>query len=194
VPAATRESSLSLVSSWIALLWLIFIADVALRHVGFFMSDVAGLRPHSLGGLWGVLGSHLLHANLAHISANSIALLILGWLSTGYSRVLTAWAVVYSALVAGAFTWLIGDPLSVHVGASGVLYGLIGFLVMNGLVRKGCLPLLIAIPVGALFWLVLPAMLPTAETRVQMISWEMHLGGFVGGAIASWQLRKQRPA
>jgi membrane associated rhomboid family serine protease len=144
-------------------------------------------------GLWGILGAHLLHANLAHITANSVALLILGWLSLGYSRALTAWAVVYAALGSGALTWVIAPAGPIHVGASGIIFGLIGFLVVNGLTRRGFLPLLIAIPVAVIFWTALPAMLPTQAVREQLISWQMHLGGFLGGALASWQLRRERP-
>lgn len=190
--SATSSSSLSLVLAWLLFLWLVFLAQkVLLGVLGLDLAAYAGLQPHTLHGLWGILGCHFLHANVAHIASNSLGLLILGLLSCWYSHRLTAWAVVYSAVGAGAFTWLVAPAGAVHIGASGVLFGLIGFLVANGLVRRSWIALLVAIPVGLLFWLVLPGLLPSDVNRAQLISWQMHLGGFLGGALASWELRKQ---
>lgn len=190
----SRSSAIAIVLAWIAVLWLVFLVQVALLGMaGIDLADVAGLRPRSLPGLWGVLGAHLLHAGLAHLVSNSIGLLVLGLPACWYSRRLTAWAVIYAALFAGMFTWLVASRGSVHVGASGVLFGLVGFLVVNGIVRRSWGALLLAIPVGLLFWLVVPGMLPTEANREQMISWQMHLGGFLGGAWASWALRHDKP-
>jgi membrane associated rhomboid family serine protease len=187
----TSSSSLALVVAWLLFLWLVFLAQKILAAVlGIDLVAYAGLQPRTLHGLWGILGAHLLHANLAHIASNTLGLLILGLLGCWYSKRLTAWAVAYSAVGAGAFTWLVAPAGAVHIGASGVVFGLIGFLVANGIVRRSWGALLIAIPVGMLFWLVLPGLLPSEANRAQLISWQMHLGGFLGGALASWELRK----
>lgn len=189
----TSASSLSIVLTWLAGLWLVFIAQIVFAAtLGLDLAAYAGLQPRTLHGLWGILGAHLLHANVAHIASNSVGLLILGLLSCWYSHRLTTWAVLYSAIGAGLFTWVVAPAGAVHLGASGVLFGLIGFLVINGLVRRSWGALCIAIPVGLLFWLVLPGLMPSEANRAQLISWQMHLGGFLGGALASWELRKQR--
>lgn len=193
--SATSSSSLALVLAWLMFLWLVFLAQVILQAViGLDLAGYMGLQPRTLHGLWGVLGAHLLHANVAHIASNSVGLLILGLLGCWYSHRLTAWAVAYSAVGAGAFTWLIAPAGPVHIGASGVVFGLLGFLVANGIVRRSWGALLIAIPVGVLFWAVLPGLLPSDANRAQLISWQMHLGGFLGGALASWELRQVRAA
>ena len=185
------------VAGWLAVLWVIFIVDVVLRAtLGLFIADYAGLRPRDVHQLWGILSAHFIHANLEHIAANSIGLLITGWLACRYSRKLTAFAVLYAMLIAGTLTWLFGswgEPRPVvHVGASGVIFGLIGFLLANAIVRFDWVAIVVGILVGWLFLDALPGMLPPGERGGPPISWEMHLGGFIGGVLASWNLRKER--
>jgi membrane associated rhomboid family serine protease len=184
------------VVGWLAVLWTIFFIDVALRTMaGFSLPDHVGLRPREIHGLWGILCAHALHANLAHIVANSLALVVLGWLSCRYSRKLTVLAVIASMLISGGFTWLVGSwgetrPM-VHIGASGVIFGLIGFLLANAIFRFDLVAIIVGILVGWLFIGALPGMLPVDQGGPP-VSWEMHLGGFVGGVMASWSNRKKQ--
>ncbi|MBN8524417.1 MAG: rhomboid family intramembrane serine protease [Planctomycetes bacterium] len=195
MPAAssTRSSSIVIVASWLAFLWAVFVADVILRAAHIIdLAMVIGLRPRTKDGLWGIAGSHILHANLEHIVSNSVGLLVLGLTSCWYSQRLTAWAVFYAAICSGTLTWLIAPAGSVHIGASGVLFGLVGFLVFNGLFRRSWGAFFLALLIGVLASGIVPGMLPTAENAANLISWQMHLGGFIGGAIASWQLRREK--
>jgi membrane associated rhomboid family serine protease len=194
-PSSKRNSSLVVVTSWLAVLWLVFVVDVLLRAMNIVdLAVIAGLRPRTVDGLWGILGSHFLHANLEHIVSNSIGLLVLGLTSCWYSQRLTAWAVVYAAIGSGTLTWVIAPTGSIHIGASGVLFGLVGFLVFNGLFRRSWGAFFLALLIGVLASGLIPGMLPTAANKAQLISWQMHLGGFLGGALASWQLRRERAA
>jgi membrane associated rhomboid family serine protease len=192
-------SDLSVVVSWLGFLWCIFILDTILRSVfGIWLANWGGLKPREIDGLVGIITAHALHANLPHILANSFSLLILGWVSCGYSRSLTGVAVIYSMLFAGIFTWCFGSwnhPGAVHVGASSIVFGLIGWLVANGIFRRGCLPLILGFLIfllygGALIGALPPP--PDENGQVAPISWEMHLGGLFGGIMASWHLRKER--
>ena len=187
---------LTLVVGWLAVLWAIFIVDMILRTVlGIWIANWFGLRPRETDGLLGIITSHFLHANLAHIMANSIGLLILGFVSCKYSRSLTAVAIGYSMLLAGVLTWCFGSwshPGTVHVGASGVIFGLIGWLAANGIFRRGWSSLILGILVLFLYGGAIPGMLPSADEKVAQVSWEMHLGGFLGGVLASWHLRKEK--
>lgn len=192
-------SDLSVVVSWLALLWVVFVVDVALRvFADLWIAEWLGLRPGRIDGLPGIVTAHLLHATPAHLIANSVGLLVLGWLACANSRTLTALAVLYSALSAGIFTWCSGlaqPSIVVHVGASGIAFGLVGFLLANALFRRGCLPIFLGVLVFVLFAGSLIAMFPPAEgATVQAVSWQMHLGGFIGGVIASWQLRRRTAA
>ena len=191
---------LYLVVGWLAVLWAIFIVDMVLRAVfDIKIAGWLGLRPRDIDGLLGIITSHFLHADLGHITANSVGLLLLGWLSCKYSRSLTLVTVLYSMLIAGSLTWLVGswspppgsDP-PVHVGASGVIFGLIGWLVANGLFRREWRSFFIALLVVVLYGGALPGVLPSNAPQMAQISWEMHLGGFIGGVLASWHMWKQK--
>lgn len=192
-------SDLSVVLSWLALLWAVFALDVTLRTTsGIWIAEWLGLRPGRVAGLPGIVTAHLLHAHLAHLITNSVALLLLGLLSCRISRTLSGLAMLYSALIGGVLTWCSGlfqETDAVHVGASGVAFGLIGFLLANALFRRGCLPVLIGVLVLALFAGSLTTMFPPRPDEVVLpISWQLHLGGFIGGVIASWQLRRRTAA
>ncbi len=190
---------LYLVVGWLAVLWVIFIVDIVLRAVfNIWIAGWLGLHPRSVDSLVGIVTSHFLHANLAHITANSVGLLLLGWLSCKYSRSLTLVAILYSMLIAGSLTWLVGSwsapagQLPVHVGASGVIFGLIGWLVANGIFRREWTSFFISLLVLVFYGGALPGVLPSNDAQVAQISWEMHLGGFIGGVLASWHMRKQK--
>ncbi|MBA3936355.1 MAG: rhomboid family intramembrane serine protease [Planctomycetes bacterium] len=189
---------LQVVVGWLALLWVIYIIQLALWNLaGYSLVDTFGLWPRKLHGLIGILTAHFLHGSLAHIAANSIGLLILGWASCGYSRALTGAAVGYAMLCAGFFTWCFGSwnhPSEVHVGASGVIFGLMGFLLANGLFRRDLFAIFLGLATLVLFGSGLTAALPPTLTHAPtlQVSWEMHLGGFVGGILASWQYRRAK--
>ncbi len=202
-----QSSSLLLVSSWLVFLWLVFVVDILLRvfgealakvfgwgrhEDGIWLANWLGLRPREFEGLWGIAGCHILHADIRHIASNSVGLLVLGLVSCWYSQKLTALAIFYSAVVSATLTWLIAPAGSVHIGASGILFGLVGFLACNGLFRRSWGAFLLAVPIGILLSGLVPGMLPSGANKAQLISWQMHLGGFIGGALASWQLRREK--
>jgi len=191
--ARVPASDFEFVVRCVAVLWLVFAIDILLRvSCKVVIAYALGVRPREAVGLLGIVFAPLLHAGFQHLLANSCGLLLLGLISCGYGRRLTLVAVGWSWALSGALAWLIGASGSVHIGASGVIFGLIGFLLANGLLRRGCLPQVIALCTLLLYGAALPAMFPSpGRDRMILLSWEMHLGGFIGGVIASWQLRKR---
>lgn len=183
------------VVGWLALLWAVFILNAVLVvSVGLDLRLVLGLWPREWPGLIGIVTAPLVHADYRHLLGNSLALLPLGWIACRYSRRLTMVAVAYAMLVSGLLAWMLGTPGTPHIGASGVVFGLIGFLVLNGLVRGGCWPLLITLVVGFLFGGAIATVLERKTPDGQLLSWQMHLGGLLGGAAAAWHQRKAKPA
>ena len=147
-----------------------------------------GIRPRTVAGLWGILFAPFLHGNFAHLLANTVPLVSLGWLvmlrETGDWLVVT----IIAALCAGLGTWLIGSPYSVHIGASGVIFGYFGFLLLRGYFERSvtaiAFSILVAFLYGGIIWGVLP--------NQPGISWEGHLFGFLGGVLAARLLSKPR--
>lgn len=140
-----------------------------------------GVQPRTLSGLRGILFAPFLHASFAHLISNTVPLLLLGWLVMWRDARHFIPVTLLAMLGAGLLPWLIGAPGSVHVGASGVVFGYLGFLILAGWFARSfasiALSLLVAAAWGGLVFGVLPGQ--------PGISWEAHLGGFIGGAFAA---------
>ena len=148
------------------------------------------LEPRSVGGLPGVAAMPFLHAGWTHLLANTPALLILLALLAG-SRA-RSWLVVASIiLLSGGLLWLFGRS-ALHVGASGLVFGLITFLMAAGWFERRLLAVLVAVVTAVLFGGVLIAgVLPTAGAHV---SWDGHLCGAAAGVLTAYALTGRRTA
>jgi membrane associated rhomboid family serine protease len=148
-----------------------------------------GVLPRTAIGLRGIIFAPFLHGSLAHLLANSIPFVILGWLvmlrDPRHFTTVTLVTMVSSGLMA----WLIGAPGSVHVGASGVIFGYLGFLMLSGWYARSVGSIAVSVLV-TIFWggLVLGVMPGQAG-----VSWQAHLGGFIGGVYAARMFRVARP-
>ncbi|MEM1252891.1 MAG: rhomboid family intramembrane serine protease [Cyanobacteria bacterium P01_H01_bin.21] len=146
--------------------------------------DRYGIRPRSLSGLWGIVFAPLLHGGFSHLIANTVPMLTLSWWVM--LRSIGTWlaATVMITVIGGAGTWLIARGGSVHIGASGLIFGYLGFLLGRGYYERTmgaiAISLFILVTYGAMFW----GLLPTQPG----ISWEGHLFGFIGGIVAAYWL------
>lgn len=146
-----------------------------------------GIRPRTEEGLIGIVAAPFLHANFAHLIANTGAFIVLGLLVAGVSR--RFWPVTVGvALISGAAVWLIGAPNTVHVGASGLVYGYAAFLVAWGIVTRRASSILVAILVVLLYGGLVFGVLPTQEG----VSWQGHLFGAIGGVVMAIVLSPRR--
>ena len=147
-----------------------------------------GIIPRTERGLLGILFAPVLHGSVAHLVANSVSLLILGWLTLALAGRKRFWIVsAASALGAGLCAWTLGAPGTVHIGASGVIFGYLGYLMLSGWFERRVMPIIISLGVTALWGGMVLGVLPG-----QMgISWQAHLGGFIGGVLASRWLHKK---
>ena len=147
-----------------------------------------GVRPGEWRGLIGVLTGPLIHGSIEHVLANSLPLLVMGTLALyAYPRA-TRWAVPIMWLSGGIGTWLVGRE-SWHFGASGVAHGLMFFVFVIGALRWDRR----AIAVACATFLLYGGMLVTVLPREEGISWEYHLFGALGGALAAILFRKLDP-
>ena len=142
----------------IPVLFLIEAIDVG---IGAGRLDVAGgIIPHRIDGLDGVIFSPFLHAGWDHLYGNSMPLILVGTfaLAGGTRRFL--WSTLVIMLVSGFGVWIIGDPSTVVVGASGVIFGYLGLLVARGFVERSWWNLGVAAFIGLLYWYQLYNVLP----------------------------------
>ena len=162
----------------IAIFWVVEIADLLVFNGGL---DRYGIQPHSLIGLRGIVFAPFLHGGMGHLIANTIPFLTLGWLTMIQETSDFYIASIMSALVGGLGVWAFGSPNSVHIGASILIYGYLGFLLLRGYFQKNfpsiALSIFVAIAYGSFIWGVFPSEIG--------VSWQGHLFGFVGGAMAA---------
>lgn len=161
----------------LATLWGVFAGNVVVGGglLGF------GIHPRTVQGLWGIAAAPFLHASLEHLVANSVPLVVLGWLVMLRDR-RHFWPVtIIAALGSGLTAWTIGAPGTVHVGASGVIFGYLGFLLLAGWFARSAGAILLSVLVTVLWGGLVFGVLPGQVG----ISWEAHLGGFLGGVLAA---------
>ena len=183
IPVFWRNVQIALVT--VAVLWLVLFLNVLLP------TDLRmyGLRPRSVEGLWGILFSPLLHGNLHHLTANTGALFVLLVVSLSFSRRLTITAILTITFLGGGLVWLLGGSNTVHIGASGIIYGLIGFLLFIGFFRHEWKALFLSLIVFFLYGGLLVSLL----RYVPGISWTSHFFGFLSGVLAASWTRDRSP-
>lgn len=161
-----------------AALWAVFLADWILP-VDF---NRWGITPRHIGGIWGILFSPFLHANLGHLLSNFLPLMILLVLLLATQRD-GWWIVLQIVLLGGLLLWIFGRP-AVHVGASGLIYGLIAYLMAAGFRQGRFGPALAALLVGFLYGgTLLWGILPTVDEHV---SWDGHLTSAIAGGLLGY--------
>jgi membrane associated rhomboid family serine protease len=171
--------------SVVPVLFLVELVDLQLDGE---LDRAGGIIPHDPAGLDGILFAPFLHAGLAHLLANSAPLILIGTfvLAAGTRRFL--WSTLLIALVSGLGVWFVGQPDTVVVGASGIIFGYLGVLFARGAVERSWWNIGVGLLIGLMYGWQLIAVLPTDER----ISWQAHLFGFVGGLLAAVIFRRRR--
>ena len=147
-----------------------------------------GIQPRDVDGLVGVASSPFLHGPWRHLIANTVPFLVLGGLVLTRGRAVWLKATVFIAVFGGAATWLLGRSGN-HIGASGVVFGYLGFLVASAVVERSVGAILAAIAAVVLYGGIVWGVVPSGT-----VSWEGHLFGLVAGVVAAFALRRAAPA
>jgi membrane associated rhomboid family serine protease len=178
------KMSILIPAAFIILLWIVYLSqsefNLPFAHYG--------ILPRQISGLPGILSAPLVHADLGHLISNTPALFILS-ITVFYfypDSSLKVMGLIY--LATGILVWLFAREVY-HIGASGLIYGLLGFLFFSGVFRRDnrsiALALLITFIYGGLIWGIIPG--------VKGISWESHLFGGISGIVVAFIFRKQDP-
>jgi membrane associated rhomboid family serine protease len=180
----TIQQELSGVIAFVAVIWGIFILDCLLP----FDITTLGLTPRTLVGLVGIPATPFLHANLQHLLSNTVPLFVLLTLLAGSNA--RSWEIVIEVvLLGGLLLWIFGRNAT-HVGASGLIFGLMAFLIISGFREKRIVPLIVSVIVGFLYGsTLLTGVIPRFGSQV---SWDGHLFGAIGGGIIAYVLTRER--
>ena len=171
----------------VLVLWAVEVLD---RMVFAGALDLYGISPRTWVGLRNIAISPFLHAGFGHLFANTLPLVVLGWLvmlrNTRDFFVVT----FIAAVISGLGIWLFGASNTVHIGVSGVIFGYLGYLLWRGYLERSVVAIVLAVMAlffyGGMLWGVLPGR--------EGVSWLGHLFGFAGGMIAAYVVTERRPA
>jgi membrane associated rhomboid family serine protease len=191
-PQAKKRSSAvvggATILTFVALLYLVELIDQLTRH----SLDENGIRPLQVDGLWGIIFAPVLHESWQHLAANTVPMLILGFLMTlaGMSRFVWATTIVW--ILGGFGTWLIGNIGSScgptdHIGASGLIFGWLAFLLVFGIFVRRMWDIIIGLVVMFAYGGVLLGAMPVLG-RCGGVSWQGHLCGAIAGVVAAYLL------
>jgi len=160
----------------LATIWLIFVLDRALPLEKF------GVIPREFKGLFGIIAMPFLHGDWKHIVNNSWPLLVLLTILANTTRYF--WQVIFAITIgSGVLIWLFARE-ALHIGASGLVFGLIGYLLVAGFKTKAAIPLLGSAIVFSLYGGIIFSGISPFQTGV---SWEGHLFGLIVGALLAWK-------
>jgi membrane associated rhomboid family serine protease len=170
------------VLAMLAVMWVTEIVDVPLDG----RLDRFGIRPRRVDGLDGVVLAPFLHGGFGHLIANTFPFLFLGGIIAGGSMARFVRVTLIVGLIGGFGTWLTGPSRSIHIGASGLLFGYLTYLISRGFFARKLTyiagGILVFLMYGGILWGLLPS---------PGVSWQGHLFGAAGGVAAAWFLHRQ---
>lgn len=174
------------VGAFTAVLYLVELVNLGLLHGRL---DADGIVSRTVSGLGGIVWAPFLHASWAHLIGNTIPVLVFGFLAMagGLSQWIAATVCVW--LVSGIGVWLTGPAETSTIGASGIAFGWLAFLLVRGLFNRSVGQILVAVVLlvywGSILWGLLPGQ--------PQISWQAHVFGALGGILAAWLAAKANP-
>jgi membrane associated rhomboid family serine protease len=161
----------------VAAMWAVFIVNqIVVIDFNHF-----GIVPRNSSGIKGILFAPFLHGSTEHIMSNTIPMFILTLVLFWMYPKIALRVLILSALMGGLLVWIFGRT-AFHIGASGVIFALLGFLVASGIFRKKLKALLIAIGIFLLYGGIVWGILPTQAG----VSWESHLFGLISGIVLAY--------
>ncbi|KOU64694.1 rhomboid family intramembrane serine protease [Streptomyces sp. IGB124] len=180
------KAAAMLMLGWVALLWVLEAVD----HVTGHALDQYGIVARDPDSLTGVVSAAFLHFGFDHVASNSVPLLVLGFIAalSGIRRFLAVCGLIL--LADGLGTWLISPSGTMTLGASGVVFGLFGYLLVRGFVERRALGIAVAVGVAAVWGTtIVSGILPTDSG----VSWQGHLCGLVAGIVTALCFRRPAP-
>ncbi|MBU6359689.1 MAG: rhomboid family intramembrane serine protease [Chloroflexi bacterium] len=174
-----------IIGSIVGVMWLLELIDILFLNQRL---NLFGIRPRDTGYMWGIAFAPFLHGGISHLLANTPPFIALGWLVLALSRKEFLWVTIVVTISSGLGAWLFGASNSVHIGASGVIFGYFGFLLARGFFDRQLVSIALSLIVGAIYGYLLWGVLPNQPN----VSWQGHLFGFLGGVLLARGIAQKR--
>ncbi|MCQ9167730.1 rhomboid family intramembrane serine protease [Corynebacterium sp. HMSC074C05] len=178
-------AAISTAIGYLVLIWTVFLVNEFI--FGGALNNF-GVRPRDTSTLWGILTAPLLHADYGHIVANSLPGALFAGLIAMSSKRLFWQVTLLITVVGGGLTWLVGGANTVHIGASGLIYGWLAFLVVRGFVNRRVMQIILGVILASMYSGLIWGVLPTQMA----VSWQMHLFGGLAGIWAAVMFKRGR--
>jgi len=181
------RDALVLMGGFLALIWVLQVFNWA---DGYRFNGMFAIYPHAVGRLPDIFTAPFLHLSWQHIESNTVPLFVLGVLAAyrGISKFLLV--TLIAGVASGLAVWLFQSSSEPTVGASGLIFGYFGYVLIRGFFDRNLLDIGIGVVAGVLYWYILQVAMPGTPG----ISWIGHLGGLFGGVLAAWILRSRSTA
>jgi membrane associated rhomboid family serine protease len=180
------RDALIVMGAFLALIWILQVFNWA---DGYRLDLSYGIEPERVSRLPEIFTAPFLHFSWQHIEGNSIPLFVLGVLAAYRSIVRFLFASLLVAVTSGMAVWLFQSPNTLTVGASGVIFGYFGYVLVRGFFDRNLADIGVGLVAGVLYWTILTVAIPGTPG----VSWIDHLGGLAGGVLAAWLLRSAPP-
>ena len=184
--ASELKTQATILGGLVAIFWIVEIVDQLFFSGGRGL-DIYGILPRNPTGLRGILFAPFLHGNFPHLMANTIPFLTLGWFIMLQETKDFLIVTVITAIVSGLGVWLFGSA-GLHIGASGVIFGYLGFLLLRGYFERSFAAIFFSVVVAFFYGSLIAGVLPGQVG----ISWEGHLFGFIGGVLAAKLMARRK--
>ncbi|WP_086851352.1 rhomboid family intramembrane serine protease [Amycolatopsis kentuckyensis] len=183
---AEAKKALWVMVGLLAAMWLMQIVNAV---GGYGLNQELGIEPRDPTSLPEIFSAPFVHGSWMHIEANSGPLFVFGFLAA--YRGVKKWLGVSALIVvaSGLGVWFTSPSNSVTVGASGLVFGYFGYIIVRGLFDRHPIDIVIGLVMALCFAYTFVSLLPTDER----VSWQGHLFGFVGGIVGGWIFRDRRP-
>jgi membrane associated rhomboid family serine protease len=183
---AEARKALFVMVGFLAILWIIQLVNAADRYQ---LTYNYGIRPHDVRSLPDIVIAPFLHASWTHIESNSGPLFIFGFLAAyrGVVRFLGLTGLLI--LVSGLAEWFTGDPRFIGAGASGVVFGYLGYILVRGFFDRRGIDILLGFVMALCFAYQFSVLLPHSN-----IGWQAHIGGLAAGIVGGWIFRDRSGA
>ncbi len=178
------RDALIVMGAFLGVIWLLQVVNWS---DGYRLDTEFGILPEHLSRLPEIFTAPFLHFSWQHIEGNTVPLFVLGVLAAYRSIARFLLASLIIAVTSGLAVWLFQSSNELTVGASGLIFGYFGYVLVRGFVDRSLVDIGVGLVAGALYWTILSVAIPGTPG----VSWIGHVGGLIGGILAAWLLRER---